>query len=83
MEYTKNDTKALEEEVERIRARRRKKFDTEKVRSVLNTLFLVLALAGIVMYYVLDQGDDHTTALAVIGVGMLLKIAEFVIRFMF
>ena len=53
----------------------------EEVRNILNTLFMLLALSGVVLYFALPH--HHIVGLAVVGVGMVLKIAEFFIRFMF
>ena len=46
---------------------------------VLNTLFLILAAIGLVMYFF--GGENHTTALIVIALGMLFKVVEFILRF--
>ena len=70
---------SLEEQVERIRRKRNRHFDNEKVRMVLNTLFLILAATGLVMYFF--GGENHTTPLIVIAIGMLFKVVEFVLRF--
>lgn len=53
----------------------------EQTRNILNTLFLLLALIGVVLYFAFPA--HHVIGLAVIGVGMVLKVAEFFIRFMF
>ena len=68
-------------ELERIRRKRNRKMDTSAVRQVLNIIFLILALIGIVLYF--SFPDKHVMGMAVIAVGMLVKIAEFFIRFMF
>lgn len=69
---------SLEEQVERIRKKRAHRYDTEKVRMVLNTLFLILAAVGLVMYF-LDE-EKHVAAWIVIAVGMMLKVVEFILR---
>lgn len=69
---------SLEEQVERIRRKRTSRYDTEKVRMVLNTLFLILAAVGLVMYF-LDE-EKHVAAWIVIAVGMMLKVVEFILR---
>lgn len=69
---------SLEEQVERIRRKRNSHFDNEKVRMVLNTLFLILAAVGLVMYF-LDE-EKHVAAWIVIAVGMMLKVVEFILR---
>ena len=53
----------------------------EEVRNILNTLFMLLAIIGVVLYFALPH--NHIIGLVVIGVGMVLKIVEFFIRFMF
>lgn len=71
----------LEAEVQRIRAKRNRGFDREKVRKVLNTLFLLLAGVGLVLYFFVYQPGERMPSLYLIGAGMLLKIIEFVLRF--
>ena len=75
----KQEELSLEEQVERIRKKRAKRFDNTNVRMVLNTLFLVLAAVGLVMYFF--GGENHVPALLVIAVGMAFKVIEFVLRF--
>ena len=70
---------SLEEQVEHIRRKRNRHFDNDKIRMVLNTLFLILAAIGLVMYFF--GGENHTTALIVIALGMLFKVVEFILRF--
>ena len=74
----KNEELSLEEQVERIRRKRSRSFDSSKARLVLNTLFLIMAAIGLVLYFWNDE--HHTAALIVIGIGMLFKIVEFVLR---
>ena len=52
----------------------------EEVRNILNTLFMLLALIGLVLYFAMPH--NHIIGISVVGVGMVLKIAEFFIRFM-
>ena len=68
----------LEEQVERIRRKREHHFDNAKVRLALNTLFLVLAAIGLVMYFF--GGEKHVPALIVIAIGMVFKVVEFILR---
>ena len=75
-----NQLEELEAEVQRIRARRNKGIDRDKLRIVLNWAFLVIAAIGLVMYFTHEPGD-RMTAFCVIGVSMILKIIEFVLRF--
>jgi len=75
--------KMLEEqqrELERIRSKRRKGIDTDKVRNVLNIIFLALAVIGFILYF---QKDYRDTGIIVIVIGMVVKVAEFFIRFLF
>lgn len=69
----------LEEQVERIRHKRKRQSDHTRIRQILNSVFLLLAAVGLVMYF--WDNNHHSYALAVIAVGMLLKIVEFFIRF--
>ena len=68
-----NQLEELEAEVQRIRARRNKGIDRDKLRIVLNWAFLVIAAIGLVMYFAHEPGD-RMTALWVIGGAMILKI---------
>ena len=74
----KQEELSLEEQVERIRKKRAKRFDNTKVRMVLNTLFLVVAVIGLCMYFF--GGENRVPALIVIAVGMAFKVIEFVLR---
>lgn len=71
----------LEAEVQRIRAKRNRGIDREKLRSLLNVLFLVGATVGLVLYFLVFKEGERMPALYVIGGAMLLKIIEFVLRF--
>jgi len=53
----------------------------DEVRNILNTSFMLLAIIGLVLYYALPH--NHVIGLVVVAVGMILKVAEFFIRFMF
>lgn len=55
--------------------------DREEVRNALNTVFMLLAIIGVVLYFAVPA--HHVIGLVVIGVAMVVKIAEFFIRFMF
>ncbi|MBQ7527552.1 MAG: hypothetical protein IJT11_07515 [Bacteroidaceae bacterium] len=74
----KQEELSLEEQVERIRRKRTKRFDSTKVRMVLNTLFLVTAVVGLCMYFF--GSENHVPALIVIAVGMAFKVVEFILR---
>ncbi|MBQ9559972.1 MAG: hypothetical protein IJ762_00695 [Bacteroidaceae bacterium] len=68
-------------ELERIRKKRNRGAHMEVVRNVLNWAFLLLAIVGIAIYF--RNPEYHVYGMIVIGIGMILKIAEFFIRFMF
>ena len=73
----KQEELSLEEQVERIRRKRAKQFDT-KLRIVFNILFLILAVVGLCMYFF--GSENHVPALIVIAVGMVFKVMEFIMR---
>lgn len=54
--------------------------DSYKIRTVLNTLFLILAVASIVTYFVAK--DDFTLFIYVCGAAIFIKLMEYFIRFM-
>ena len=51
----------------------------DKIRNVLNILFLILALASIIVYIV--ARDDFKLFIYVCGAAIFVKIIEFFIRF--
>lgn len=53
----------------------------EDVRTILNTVFMLLALIGIITYFAFPT--HHLIGLIIVGVAMIVKVAEFFIRFMF
>lgn len=69
-----------EAELERIRKKRNGGLDKSKFRLILNILFLIIAAAGLVVYFVCEPGE-RTLGLYIIGAAMLVKIIEFVLRF--
>lgn len=61
--------------------RKRKTFVTKnQVRAVLNTLFLVAAAVGLILYFTLPE--NRIVGMGIIGGGMILKIIEIFLRFM-
>ena len=76
---SKSEELTLEEQVERIRRKRQSKADHTRIRQTLNSVFLLLAAIGLVVYF--WDNTHHVYALVIIGIGMLLKIVEFFIRF--
>lgn len=61
--------------------RKQKSFVTkEQVRTVLNTLFLIAAAIGLILYFALPE--NRIVGMGIIGGGMILKIIEMFLRFM-
>lgn len=71
----------LEAEVQRIRAKRNRGIDREKLRKILNVLFMIGATVGLILYFFVFKEGERMPALYIIGGAMLLKIIEFVLRF--
>lgn len=80
MANAKEELDALEAEVQRIRAKKNRGGNKETIRKVLNGIFMLGALVGLVMYFMAEPGEK-TPALAVIGASMFLKVMEFILRF--
>lgn len=53
--------------------------NTDKIRNVLNILFLILALASFITYFLAK--DDFTLFIYVCSAAIFLKLMEFFIRF--
>ena len=53
--------------------------DTDRIRAVLNVLFLIGALISFILYFAL--GEDKTVFFYVCGASLFLKMMEFVFRF--
>lgn len=70
---------SLEEQVQRIRAKRNGSGEwKERARRILNNVFLILAACGVVTYF---SGDEnHVNGLILIGISMLFKMVEIIIR---
>ena len=51
----------------------------DKIRNVLNILFMVLALAAIIIYFAAK--DDFKLCIYVCGAAIFVKLMEFFIRF--
>ncbi len=49
-----------------------------KIRNILNILFLILALATVIVYFTVD---DFRTFIMVCGAAVFVKVMEFFIRF--
>ena len=52
----------------------------DRIRIVLNIVFMILAVASVVTYFALD---DFTTFIYVCGAAIFVKLMEFFMRFMF
>ena len=53
--------------------------DTDRIRAVLNVLFMIGALISFILYFAL--GEDKTVFFYVCGATLFLKMMEFVLRF--
>lgn len=53
--------------------------DTDKIRNILNILFLILAAAAIITYFLAKE--DFTLFIHVCGAAIFIKLMEFFIRF--
>lgn len=53
--------------------------DSDKIRNVLNILFLILALASVIVYFAAK--DDFKLFIYVCGAAIFVKLMEFFIRF--
>lgn len=53
--------------------------DTDRIRAVLNVLFMIGALISVILYFTL--GEDKTVFFYVCGASLFLKMIEFVFRF--
>ena len=71
--------KLIEETARKERAK--KGVSVEKVRSILNVIFLLCAVVGLILYFAWP--DNRLAGKAVIGAGMCFKIIEFFLRFLF
>lgn len=55
--------------------------DIQNIRNILNTVFLLLALVGVVLYFAFPT--HHVIGLVVVAVALMVKIVEFFLRYMF
>ena len=53
--------------------------DTDRIRAVLNVLFMIGALISVILYFTL--GEAKTVFFYVCGASLFLKMMEFVFRF--
>lgn len=68
----------LEEQVERIRAKRNGGGWKDRARRILNNVFLILAVCGLVTYF--SGEENHINGIALVGIAMAFKLVEIVIR---
>lgn len=70
---------SLEEQVERIRARRNGSGGwQDRARRILNNVFLILAVCGVVTYF--SGEENHINGMTLIGIAMAFKLVEIIIR---
>lgn len=75
------------EEIEKLIAETAKKernknnFDVEKVRALLNIIFIICAVIGIIIYFAYPE--QRLIGMGTIGAGMIFKVVEFFLRFLF
>ena len=73
------------EEIEKIveeagnKSRKNNGPSIEKIRQILNALFLLGAFVGVILYFT----HDHIIGMIIVGVAMVLKAIEFFLRFLF
>ena len=70
---------SLEEELERIRAKRSGSGEwKERARRILNNVFLILAVCGMVTYF--SGEEHHVNGMIIVGIAMAFKFLEIIIR---
>ncbi len=74
-----NENLTLEEQVERIRAKRGGSGEwKERARRILNNVFLILAVCGVVTYF--SGEENHINGMVLVGIAMVFKLVEIFIR---
>lgn len=68
----------LVEQVERIRAKRNGGGWKDRARRILNNVFLILAVCGVVTYF--SGEESHINGMILVGIAMAFKLVEIVIR---
>jgi hypothetical protein len=68
----------LEEQVERIRAKRNGGGWKDRARRILNNVFLILAVCGVVTYF--SGEENHVNGIILVGIAMAFKVVEIIIR---
>jgi len=70
---------SLEEQVERIRAKRNGSGEIKaRARRILNNVFLILAVCGVVTYF--SGVEHHVNGMILVGIAMAFKVVEIFIR---
>lgn len=69
---------SLEEQVERIRAKRNGGEWKDRTRRILNNVFLILAVCGVVTYF--SGEENHINGITLVGIAMAFKLVEIIIR---
>lgn len=75
------------EEIEKLieesaaNSRKKSRWSTDTVRNVLNTLFLLCGLIGVILYFALPE--QRITGMGIVAIGLFLKVIEFFLRFLF
>ncbi len=70
---------SLEEQVERIRAKRNGSGEMKaRARRILNNVFLILAVCGVVTYF--SGAEHHVNGMILVGIAMAFKVVEIFIR---
>ena len=77
----RDEIEKMIEETARKERSKRKGVSVQKVRSILNVVFMLCAVAGLILYFAWP--DNRLAGMAVIGAGMCFKIIEFFLRFLF
>ena len=72
--------KLIEETAQKERSKK-SSFNIEKIRTLMNVIFIICAAIGLVIYFAYPE--IRLTGMAVIGVGMIFKVVEFFLRFLF
>lgn len=68
----------LEEQLERIRAKRNGGGWKDRARRILNNVFLILAVCGVVTYF--SGEENHVNGIILVGIAMAFKVVEIIIR---
>ena len=70
---------SLEEQVVQIRAKRNGSGEwKDRARRILNNVFLILAVCGVVTYF--SGEEHHVNGIILVGIAMAFKAVEIIIR---